>query len=574
MPAAKTESKSRLLLPAVIAAVAFLAFLPALHAGFLNWDDDKNFLTNPFYRGLGWAPLRWMFTTTFSGQYQPLSWVTLGLDYSLWGMDPAGYHLTNLLLHAADACLFYFLSLRLLGCAFEASPARVRRAAAVSALFFALHPLRVESVAWVTERRDVLSGLFYLASALFYVRASPPRGRRDRLLSLLCYAAGLLSKAIALGFPLVLLLLDVYPLRRFERAQGPARRALWLEKLPYLALAAAAAVPLWLGESGAGAIRATESYSLLAGCVRSLYGMFFYLEKTLLPWPILPLYEAPTPDTPFAPRFLLGAGGAVVLTALLWRRRKRWPGPLSAWLAQGLLLAPALGLVKFGPQVVAARYSYIACCGWALAAGGLFHRFEDSKAAPRTAAAVLACLAVLTWHLSGLWRDSFTLWSFELAHAPATALAQNDLADALDARGDPAQAAAHYQAALLVKPDYPEAAYNLANAYYKLKDWDKAEAAYRLALRLQPDFPLAWNNLGNLLQDRRELPRSVDCYQHALALSPEYAEAYVNLGNAYFKEGQAGRAVDSYKKALALKPDLDPARRNLDFVLRALKRKE
>src|SRR5262249_6863530 len=187
----------------IIAAATLVVFWPVLGNQFVNWDDDKNFLVNPSFRGLGIANLRWMFTTFHLGHYHPLTWLSLGIDYVIWGLDPAGYHLSSLLLHTANAVLFYCVALRLLG-------GRIL-AAAFGALFFALHPLRVESVAWASERRDVLSGMFYLVTLLAYLRAHQEGPRRRWLaISLAAFAAALLSKAIVVSLPVVLLLLDVY----------------------------------------------------------------------------------------------------------------------------------------------------------------------------------------------------------------------------------------------------------------------------------------------------------------------------------------------------------------------------
>src|SRR5690242_14971781 len=216
-----------------IVTIVVACFLPSLGSDFVLWDDDMNFTDNPSYRGLSPAHLRWMFTTFHGGHWQPLSWMTLGLDYTLWGMNPLGYHLTNVLLHAVNALLVYRLIAALV-------PGVGAGAAAVGALLFAIHPLRVESVAWATERRDVLSGLFFLLTVLAYVRYARARdaGRPGGIAfgaSVACFALSLLAKACGVTLPLVLLVLDVYPLRRFSR------RAL-LEKVPYALLAAGAAV--------------------------------------------------------------------------------------------------------------------------------------------------------------------------------------------------------------------------------------------------------------------------------------------------------------------------------------------
>ena len=247
---------SHLAVPVLLALVSFVVFLPALEAGFVNWDDDQNFLDNPNYRGLGAAQLRWMFTTFLMGHYIPLSWVTLGLDYVVWGMRPAGYHLTNLLLHVANAVLFYFMALRLLRASTPGDHAdgslALTLGSGFATLLFAVHPLRAESVAWITERRDVLSGLFYLAAVLAYLRycdgavSDGSRTRKWYWASLGLFALALLSKAMAVTLPVILLVLDVYPLRRLGGVGGrrpwASSRSVVTEKLPFFVLSLAAGV--------------------------------------------------------------------------------------------------------------------------------------------------------------------------------------------------------------------------------------------------------------------------------------------------------------------------------------------
>src|SRR5881409_1038208 len=237
----------RWLAPLLVALFTLAAFLPTLQNQFVNWDDADNFLGSPHYRGLTWTHLRWMWTTHM-GHYIPLTWMTLGLDYVLWGMNPVGYHLTSLLLHAANAVVFFFIARRLLTLALPSPSERghaLAVAAGFAALVFAIHPLRVESVAWVTERRDVLSGLFYVSAILVYLLACEggARGRGWYWLSVAVFVCALLSKSMVVNLPVVLLILDVYPLRRLGGAVGwlsESARRVYVEKIPFVLLAAGA----------------------------------------------------------------------------------------------------------------------------------------------------------------------------------------------------------------------------------------------------------------------------------------------------------------------------------------------
>src|SRR5881409_539756 len=302
------------LVPVLIALVTVAAFLPALQNQFVSWDDDENFLDNPHYRGLGWSPLRWMWTT-HQGHYIPLTWMTLGLDYLLWGMNPAGYHLTSLLLHAANAVAFFFVVRRILTLALP-SPSERGHALAVSAgfaaLVFAIHPLRVESVAWATERRDVLSGLFYLVTILVYLRAYAREapGRRSYWLSVALFGCALLSKSMAVSLPIVLLILDVYPLRRLGGALGwwssPARRV-YVEKIPFVLLAAAASAIAFMALSRLNNMVPLDQLDVLGRLTISVYGLSFYLWKTVAPVNLSPLYWL-GPVNPRATPFILSYG--------------------------------------------------------------------------------------------------------------------------------------------------------------------------------------------------------------------------------------------------------------------------
>src|SRR3989441_241310 len=365
----------RWLAPLLVALFTLAAFLPALQNQFVNWDDKDNFLDNPHYRGLGWTHLRWMWTTHL-GHYIPLTWMTLGLDYLLWGMNPVGYHLTNLLLHAANAVVFFFVVLRILTRALS-SPSERGHALALSAgfasLVFAIHPLRVESVAWATERRDVLSGLFYLLTILMYLRAREreERGRGWYWLSVAVFGCALLSKSMVVNLPVVLLILDVYPLRRLGGAMGwwsePARRV-YVEKIPFVLLAAAASAIAVMAQSSVHAALSLAQLSVPGRVAISAYGLSFYLWKMVVPVNLSPVYERGLID-PWATPFLLSYGLGLAITAIVLALRRRVPGLLAAWLAYIVVLSPVLGIFQSGPQIAADRYTYLANLGWAILAG-------------------------------------------------------------------------------------------------------------------------------------------------------------------------------------------------------------
>ena len=447
-----------------VVAAAIAAFLPALSPDFVNWDDPAALLDNPHYRGLGPRQLAWMFTTFHMGHYMPLTWLTLGWDYVMWEMSAWGYHLDNVLLHAGTALIFYFLALRLLRLAVRPPPPvpnplslgegggdaaiRLRLAAAAAAIFFAVHPLRAESVAWVTERRDVLSGLFYVAAALAYVKAVSEGPRRVGLFwgSVALFVCALLSKSLTVTLPATLLVLDIYPLRRLGGAAGWRRWHVWAEKLPFFVLAVAAAAVAFLALLPLGNARSLAEMSPLMRLVLVLYSQAFYLVKTVWPAALSPLYGFPV-DVTFVHLGLAVAGNLLALAAL------RFAPALSAtWAVYTLTLLPVSGLFHNGPQAVADRYSYLACLPWALWVGVAVAWRPRRAPVLRAVAlafralvvAALLALGALTWSQAGIWRDSIALWTHALAVNPDSRDAHGYLGKAYDEAGRVAEAVAHY----------------------------------------------------------------------------------------------------------------------------------
>src|SRR5713226_6535756 len=333
VPSALPQRRGSWLVPVLIALVTFTAFLPTLQNEFVGWDDATNFLDNPHYRGLAWTHIRWMWTTHL-GHYIPLTWMTLGLDYLLWGMNPVGYHLTSLLLHAANAVVFFFVVHRILTLALPSPSERghaLAVAAGFAALVFAIHPLRVESVAWVTERRDVLSGLFYLVTILMYLRACEQgaRGRGWYWLSVAVFVCALLSKSMVVNLPVVLLILDVYPLRRLGGDIGwssEAARRVYVEKIPFVLLAAAASAIAFMAQSSVHAALSLVQLSVPGRLAVSAYGLSFYLWKTVAPVNLSPLYELRPPVNPGTMPFILSYGLVLAITAIILALRRRVPG--------------------------------------------------------------------------------------------------------------------------------------------------------------------------------------------------------------------------------------------------------
>ena len=563
------------LVPVLIALVTFAAFLPALQNQFVNWDDHENFRDNPHYRGLAWTQLRWMWTT-HRGHYIPLTWMTLGLDYLLWDMNPVGYHLTSLLLHAANAVVFFFVVRRILTRALPSPSERghaLAVAAGFAALVFAIHPLRVESVAWVTERRDVLSGLFYLVTILVYLRAceGEKRGRRWYWLAVATFVCALLSKAMVVNLPIVLLILDVYPLRRLGGAIGwwsePARRV-YVEKIPFVLLAAAASAIALMAQFSIHTVTSLAQLSVPGRLAVSVYGLSFYLWKTVAPVSLSPLYERSVVN-PWAAPFLLSYGGVVTITALALACRRRAPGLPAAWLAYVVTLLPVLGLFQSGPQIAADRYTYLAGLGWALLTGaGLLSCWRTKRfLIPGCAVCVVVGLGVLTWNQVQIWHDSERLWTHVLAIDPQSSIAENNLGIVRADQKKRAEAIEHYQRALQIRPEYAQAHYNLGVALAQQGKPAEAIEHYRQALRIKPDDALAHNNWGVVLAEQGRLAEAIEHFQVALRIKPDDALAHTNWGAALAQQGKLAEASEHFLQALRIEPAFAKAHYALGMAL-------
>lgn len=563
-----TARHGRWLIPTAIAIATVLAFLPALGNGFVSWDDQKNFLDNPHYRGLGWEQLTWMWSTFHLGHYVPLSWMTLGADYLLWGMNPTGYHATNILLHAANAVVFYFLARRLfvLAAGDSTQSERVALPAALAALLFAVHPLRVESVAWVTERRDALSLLFFQLSILAYLRACSHSRIWNRwyACAILSFACALLSKATAMTLPAVLLLVNVYPLQRIDLRklrESHVHRVL-IELAPFAALSAGFIVLSIV------ALRPPEQLSFGAKMAVSAYSLMFYLEKTAAPLGLSPLYEMPQQVDPFAPRFVFAYVVCVAFAAVVWMVRRKRPAIAAALAAFVIITAPMLGIVQNGPQIAADRYTYHSAPALALLASGFLFALPFSDSSKRiVGSAVVVVLGLMTWNQSRVWHDSESLWTRALELDPNSGIAHSAMASLRYRQNRLDEGLEHSRRAVELAPGYAEAHNDLAVGLAQQGQVAEAIDEYKQAIALEPTYDEAHNNLGVVLSRQGDLATAISEFQRALDLNPDYADAHVNWGNALVRSGRPADATGHYQQALAIRQDNADARLNWGVAL-------
>ncbi len=517
-------------LPVALALIAAIVFSPSLFNGFVEWDDQVLFLENPNYRGLGWTQIRWMFTTTLWGHWVPVTWLTHGLDYVLWGMNPMGYHGLNVLLHAINTALFYLVALRLLVAA-GFTGRTLTASATTAALFFGLHPLRAESVAWATERRDVLAGLFFLLTVILYLDAlNAEAARRTWRLraSIVCYVLAFLSKSTVMTLPLVLVLFDFYPLRRLE-----LRWALWHEKLPYFLIAFAGAAVAWHAQKGLGF---NPARPLVAA-----YDLWIYVWRTAVPFKLSPLYELPARISITDPRFLMPLIFVVAVPLLLIVLTRWWPAGLALWLYYALVIAPVSGVVSTGIQVAADRYTYLACLGWALLVGsgvGLVLRArERGQLASRLAHLALGVaslwlvgLAVLTWQQVQIWQSTETLWSFAADAEPTCSLCQGNVGASLVNQGHLALALERFERARSLRPDMLIHHKDVGLTLLALGRPAEAVEPLRFVLEQSPKDLEAMNALGAAVATLGQLDEARRLFQRAIQLKPDDPMVRSNLG--------------------------------------------
>lgn len=568
----KTVSWAVVAWAAALVVITLVAYLPAIQGGFI-WDDDDYVTENATLDSLDGLKSIWL-DPSATPQYYPLVHSSFWIENHLWGLQPMGYHIVNVLIHAINALLLW----------------KILRSLVVPypwliAMIFAIHPVHVESVAWITERKNVLSGLFYLSSAIclwrFWDFGSVPDSRangrrRWYVAALLCFIGALLSKTVAATFPAAFLVMVWWKRGRLTIGN-------FVTMAPFFVLGISLGLlTVWLEKNQVGASGIDWELSILDRVLIAGRALWFYAGKIVWPVPLIFTYHRWDIDTSQIWQFAFPIAAIAVAVGLLFKARQTGRGPLAAVLFFAGTLFPALGFFDVYPMrfsFVADHFQYLASIGviaLVVATGkAVLDRVMDDDAFFRKlfAGMVVAALCAITWQQGKVYEGLEVLWRDTLAKNPTSFMAHNNLGALLNRRGDFKEAEGHLRQSIELKPGFYDSVVNLAKAHEGQAELDEASRLYRQATELNPLKPEGWNGLGATAGMKGELDRSEEYLLKALELDPGYANTHANLATLYTARGELTKAQSGFSAAIALDPDLMEARGNLARVLMAQEKK-
>ncbi len=543
----------------ILVAATLAIYNPVNRHPFVNYDDDRYVTENPHVQnGLNRDTIAWAFTAKEQGNWHPITWLSHSLDYELFHQNPTGHHFTSLLIHAANAVLLFLMLVYATG--------RLGPSLLVAALF-ALHPINVESVAWVAERKNVLSTFFFFAAVAAYCWYARKPGWRRYLAFAGLFALGLMSKPMIITLPFVLLLMDYWPLNRIQGSprgtihltQAPLHR-LVVEKVPLLVLSAASAVITMQAQQAGGAMRSGAQFPLGVRLQNAVVAYATYLWKMIWPSHLAPLYPHPGNSLAVwqvatAALVLLAVTGAV----LRFRSRRYL---MTGWLWFLGTLVPVIGLVQVGDQAMADRYAYIPLIGIFIMIAWGAADLADSRhlgwvARVIPATCILIALSFVTNRQLGYWSSNYDLWTHALAVTDRNFVAQNNLGGALLLLGKPDAAYSHFQAAAEINPNDPMSHSNLGAYLQEHGKLPEAMAQYERTISLTSDAGLlaaTYANLGSAYRNLGEDEKARDSYDQALRLNPNQYNVYLGLGQLLEKQNRLDDAIHNYSKSVELRP--------------------
>lgn len=569
----KISSKLSLLLLSVALIVITLAIYWRVGGHeFINYDDNLYLTENPqVAAGLTGANIIWAFTSVHASNWHPITWLSHMADVQFYGMNPRGHHLTNVVIHALSAALLLFLLFRLTSSLWQSFT--------VAALF-ALHPLHVESVAWVAERKDVLSAFFWFLTLLCYAEYVTRRKSSLYLLALSSFVLGLMAKPMLVTLPVVMLLLDFWPLNRYSArtlepsGQRPARGytflALVKEKIPFFACSFLSAVVTIYAQHKGGTISTLEILPVNLRIGNAIISYAQYTLKTFWPHDLAILYPFPA-SLPLW-QILCSLLVLILISVATIRAARNYPYLAVGWFWFLITLLPVIGLIQVGCQSMADRYTYIPIIGlFIMAAWGvpaLLQGFQYRKfALALLTSAVIIISAALTWQQIGYWHDDITLFQHALSATSNNFIAHYNLGTDFVKERNLDDAIKEFQATLAIKPDYFKARDNLGAALASKGDLDAAITVYREGLALSPNNFVTHYNLGAALTSKGDLDAAIKEFQAALAINPNYVEAHYSLGITFAAKGDLDAAIKEFQAALALNPNSSKVHNNLGIAL-------
>jgi len=562
----------------VLTLSTLLVFWQVRNFEFTNYDDDKYVSQNlHVLNGLTQDGIIWAFTTPNIGNWLPLTWLSFMLDCQLFGPNPGWIHFINLLFHIVNTLLLFAVLKKMTGALWPS---------AFVAAAFAIHPMHVESVAWIIERKDVLSTLFLLLTLAAYVSYVRHRGMVRYLLTVLLFASGLLAKPMLVTLPFVLLLLDYWPLDRFAAPQAvktaaiaDRRRILYriiIEKIPFFALVAASSVITFIVQKGSGAVMDVNTLSLQKGVANAFLSYTRYIGKMFWPQNLAVFYPHDIDRFSFwqivmCAMLLLG----ILVFVIRFGRKQRYL-PVGWFWFVGTLI-PVIGLVQSGAQSYADRYTYISYIGlFIMIAWGLPELLSKWPYRKLTIGIsmviVLAAFGICAYRQVSYWKNSFTLFTHALKVTQDNYIAHNNLGAAYGSLGRYQEAIDAYNQTIRINPAYADAYYNLGVAYVTVGRYQEAIEASKQAIRIKPDYAEAYNNLGVAYSELGRHQDAMEAYQQAIRIKPDYAEAHCNLGGTYDEFGRHQDAIESFKQAIRINPDYAKAHYNLGNAYRQLGR--
>ncbi len=599
-----TVRKRKFLASLLLIAVTLLLYAPLKENKFINYDDPGYVTSNVrVQEGLSVKNLVWAFKTTSLANWHPLTWIVYQLDCQLFGLNPAGHHLTSLLLHVINVVVLFLLLHRGTGALW--------RSALVAALF-ALHPLNVESVAWAAELKNLLSTLFWLLTLWAYGWYTRNPNWKRYLAVVAFFALGLMSKPMLVTLPFVLLLLDYWPLQRMRltpsqdtNPQSKGVAPLLLEKIPLIILSAASSVITILAQRSGGALISASVIPLRARIYNALFAYADYIVKMFWPQNLAVFYPIPHGYPRW--QLVLAALLIAVITAIVVKARSRRYLPVC-WCWYLGTLVPVIGLVQVGAQSMADRYVYIPLIAifvmivWSAAEWGMGRRFLQ-QALSVAAICILFTLSLVARHQLLHWHDDFTLFTYVLQNSPQNAVAHDNLGAALGNIGKSDEAAQHFRVALAINPQDAEAhcdlglyylqkskleqalpeyglclywtnsqdlaataRFDLGLAFSQKGQIEQAKANYRASIKLDPEKPQAYVNLGVILYSEKKTDEAMGLFSQALQVGPN-AFAYFWMGRILQDENKLPEALKAYRTALTISPNLIMAQRNIDSIL-------